>query len=200
MRGVGDTVSIAGIREALAHHEPRSSRRVGSARKAAVAAVLREIAGAPELLFIRRAEHPRDRWSGQMAFPGGRVDPGDADPLSAAIREAHEEVALDLERSAELIGRLSEVSAHRRGSPTPLTIVPFVFELREDVALRPNHEVQETVWVPVGFLAERGNRGSMIWKVGGVPVPMSCYRFEGRVIWGLTLRMVDELLGVIARV
>src|SRR4051812_3842337 len=56
-------------------------------RRAAVAAILRDAAEGPEILFIRRAEHPQDPWSGHMAFPGGREEPGDADLLETAIRE-----------------------------------------------------------------------------------------------------------------
>ena len=64
--------------------------------EAAVAAVLRERPGELELLFIRRAEHADDPWSGDLAFPGGRIDPEDAGPREAAIRETLEELQLDL--------------------------------------------------------------------------------------------------------
>jgi hypothetical protein len=76
--------------------------------------------------------------------------------------------------------------------------VPFVFELKGEPVLAPNQEVQEVLWVPLSFLLDRGNRGHLVWTGRGVPLVMPCYRFEGRVIWGLTLHMLDELLGLLA--
>jgi 8-oxo-dGTP pyrophosphatase MutT (NUDIX family) len=186
------------VKRALARLQSQSARFVPRGRRAAVAAVLREREAALELLFIHRAEHPRDPWSGQMAWPGGRVDDEDPGPLAAALRETREELALDLERDAGFLGALSEVRTHLRRGPGPLSVVPFVFELKGEPALVPNQEVQEALWVPLSFLLERGNRGRMIWTGGGVPLVMPCYRFEGRVIWGLTLHMLDELLELLA--
>jgi 8-oxo-dGTP pyrophosphatase MutT (NUDIX family) len=183
---------------ALAGHTPRLHE---AERRAAVAVVARASESGDELLFIRRAEHPLDPWSGHMAFPGGMVDPGDADALAAARRETREELALDLDGDATLLGRLSDVkpiSLH-----ASLSISPFVFALSASAndgsgqPLVPNHEVQEALWIPWSFLAEPGNRSTFFWSRGGVPVPLPCYRWEDRVIWGLTLRMVDELLELV---
>lgn len=166
-------------------------------RRAAVAVVGRSSEEGDELLFIRRAEHPLDPWSGHMAFPGGMVDPGDADALAAARRETREELSLDLDGTASLLGRLSDVKPI--SLRTSLAIAPFVFALREgDAILAPNDEVQEAVWIPWRFLADPGNRSTYFWTRNGVPVPLPCYRWHDRVIWGLTLRMVDELLALVA--
>lgn len=179
---------------------PRTDPSIPAVKKAAVAAVYRDTPAGAELLFIRRAEHPRDPWSGHMGFPGGRVDAADRDPLATAIRETREELDLDLVVAGELVGRLSEVRTHLAPTAAPRAVVPFVFELREPAAvLRGNHEVEEVIWVPLDFLADRRNRSSMTWIRRGVPLPLPCYRFEGRVIWGLTLRVVDELLEALAR-
>jgi 8-oxo-dGTP pyrophosphatase MutT (NUDIX family) len=164
-------------------------------RRAAVAVVARDGGDGGELLFIRRAEHPLDPWSGHMAFPGGMVDPGDADPLAAARRETREELALDLDADAALLGRLSDVKPlSLRAS---LAISPFVFVLRGAPALLPNDEVQEALWIPWRFFADRANRSTFFWTRNGVPVPMPCYKWGERVVWGLTLRMVDELLELV---
>lgn len=190
--------SLEDVKRALARLRSQPTRFVPPGRRAAVAAVLRERAAGLELLFIHRAEHPMDPWSGQMAWPGGRVDHDDAGPLATALRETREELALDLERDAEFLGALSEVRTHLRRGPGPLSVVPFVFELEGKPVLVPNPEVQEALWVPLSFLLERGNRGRMVWTGRGVPLVMPCYRFEGRVIWGLTLHMLDELLRLLA--
>jgi 8-oxo-dGTP pyrophosphatase MutT (NUDIX family) len=191
---------VQDVARALAGFQPRLRDEVEAQRKAAVAAILRQAAHEVEVLLIRRAEHPRDPWSGHMAFPGGRVDPADATPLAAAVRETREEVGLDLERDARLLGRLSDAITFRRAADVPAAIVPFVFELRGDPPLAINHEVQEAVWVPWSFLADEGNRSWFLWRRQGIPIPMPCYRYGGRVIWGLTLGMLSELVTLVRRV
>ncbi len=193
---MGVPLELAGLADALSRLPARADEDVPVARKAAVAAVLRSAAGTVELLFIRRAEHPRDPWSGQMGFPGGRVDPGDASPLAAALRETREEIGLDLEALGRPLGRLSEVRTHLPLGSVPHSVVPFAFAVEGDPVLRPNEEVQEALWVPLPFLLDCGNRSSITWVRKGLPLPMPCYTFNGRVIWGLTLKIVDELLAV----
>jgi len=162
-----------------------------------VAAVLRPGEDGAEFLFIHRAEDPRDPWSGHMAFPGGRVDPGDADSLAAAVRETNEEVGLDLPTIAETIGRLSDVAAIGRGRPMNMVINPYVFATSSPPPLIPNHEVAAVVWVPASFLADHRNRESMEYQRGGFSLELPCYRYQDRLIWGLTLGMVDELISLV---
>lgn len=162
-------------------------------KQAAVAAVFREEHDL-ELLFIRRAEHPRDPWSGHMAFPGGRVEPTDPDPLSTAQRETREEVGVDLASTGRVVAELSHVPAIARRRPLPLVILPFVFALERAVELTLDpREVQEALWVPWAFLLDETNRERMPYRVAGVETRLPCIPYEGRVIWGLTLKMVDEL-------
>jgi len=184
------------LRERLAvEAEPASA---GVAPSAAVAAVLRDGNGALDLLFIRRAEHRGDPWSGHMAWPGGHVDGTDRSPLAAAVRETREELQLDVERDGELLGALPVVRTHLRSGPGPRHVAPFVFALRGDPPLHPNHEVQEAMWVPLAFLLDRRNRGRFLWLGRGLPVVLPRYRYRGRAIWGLTLRMLDDLLARLA--
>lgn len=191
---MSDRLDLAGLGAALSRLPARTDPDVPAVRKAAVAAVLRDVPGDVELLFIRRAEHPRDPWSGQMGLPGGRVEAEDASPLAAALRETREEIGLDLEALGRPLGRLSEVRTHLPLGSVPHSVVPFPFGVDGDPGLRLNHEVQEALWVPLSFLADRRNRSSFTWVRKGLPLPMPCYTFRGRVIWGLTLRIVDELL------
>lgn len=189
---------LAPLERALERRRGAANEDVPADRKAAVAAILRERSGEVELLFIRRAEHPRDPWSGQMGLPGGRVEPADGSPLDAALRETLEEVGLDLAALGRPLGRLSEVRTHLPLGSVPHSVVPYVFSVVGDPRLAPNEEVQEALWVPFAFLADGRNRSSFTWVRKGLPLPMPCLRYEGRVIWGLTLRIVDELVSVAA--
>ena len=186
--------SLDALRSELENHEPRRLPRTAELTFAAVAAVVRRGIDDVELLFIHRAEDPRDPWSGHMAFPGGRVEAGDRDPLAAAIRETREEVGLDLDLHGAFLGRLSDVAAVGRGRPMSLVVEPFVFSVDGTPRLEPNREVAEVVWVPLGFLLDRSKRSTIPWKHGDVSVELPCYRFDGHVIWGLTFGMVDELI------
>ena len=187
---------LGGIAEALARRKAEEDDGVPAERKAAVAAILREDGAEVRLLLILRAEQPGDPWSGHMGLPGGRVDPGDVSPLAAALRETREELGLDLEALGRPLGRLSEVRTHLPLGSVPHSVVPFVFAIEGDPPLSPNVEVQEALWLPLPFLLDRGNRSWFTWERKGLPLPMPCYRWEGRVLWGLTLKIVDELLEV----
>lgn len=195
-RDVENRSGLAPLARALARRPGAPDESVPADRKAAVAAILRERPGKVELLFIRRAEHPRDPWSGHMGLPGGRVEPADATPLEAALRETLEEIGLDLAALGRPLGRLSEVRTHLPLGSVPHSVVPFAFSVEGDPPLTPNEEVQEALWVPFSFLSDRRNRSSFTWVRKGLPLPMPCLRYEGRVIWGLTLRIVDELVSV----
>ena len=184
-------LSLQGLKRRLAGFHPR---RLEGDRRAAVAAIFRGGPEGAEVLLIHRAENPEDPWSGHLAFPGGRVDPEDENPLAAAVRETIEEVGLDLSRSARLIGRFSDLTAVARGRRLGLVIEPFVFELVEEAPFSLNHEVQEAFWLPLTHLVEPRNRSSLEYAFENGPVELPCYRWQDQVLWGLTLRMLDEVI------
>lgn len=182
-------VDLETIRARLRDVDPRSE----PSPRAAVAAVLREHAGRPEVLFIQRAEHPDDPWSGHMAFPGGRLDPTDDSLERTAVRETHEELGLDLRAHGRLVGRLDDVPTHKTG----LVVRPFVWTLEHLPVLTPNHEVAEVCWVDLPSLmsGERDTGYDLDWKG-------SRHRFPGyavgdRVVWGLTYRMLQIFFEVL---
>jgi 8-oxo-dGTP pyrophosphatase MutT (NUDIX family) len=167
------------------------------APRAAVAAILREspAADGAELFFIQRAEHPSDPWSGHIAFPGGRRDPGDVSLLATAIRETREEAGLDLER-AELIARLPDVPAFSRSKRGRLVVTPWVFALREPAEIVPNREVASTLWVPMASLARGEGKGTYAFTYDEKDYELPCIRLEPgqKVLWGMTYRMLETML------
>jgi 8-oxo-dGTP pyrophosphatase MutT (NUDIX family) len=176
------------VRAALQSRPPQKVMETVSAR-AAVAVVLRDGPGRIEILFIRRAEHPADPWSGHMAFPGGRAEPGDADLRATARRETLEETGIDLEAAAEHLGELDEIRAMARMRPLDFAISPFVYRLRSDVAPAPSHEVRSLHWFPLDELLGPTRRSTMDYDHQGDTLQFPCLRVEELVIWGLTYRM-----------
>jgi 8-oxo-dGTP pyrophosphatase MutT (NUDIX family) len=187
----------AELERSLAVHTPATvTESVGS--RAAVALLLRDTAGGLELLFIRRAEHEGDPWSGHVGFPGGRAEPGEGELLTTAIRETLEETAIDLARDGTLLGRLDEVRAMARGRPVDLAISPFVFRLRQPAEGAPNHEVVSLHWLPLSTLLDSSSRSTVDYVLEEAHLTLPCLRVGGLVIWGLTYRMFDNLRHVLS--
>jgi 8-oxo-dGTP pyrophosphatase MutT (NUDIX family) len=162
--------------------------------RAAVAIVVRDGTDGPQVLLIRRAEHPADAWSGHMAFPGGRQDPEDENLMATAIRETLEEVGLDLGQAGRLLGQLAPLPAVARGRPVGMTIVPFIFELVADAELLYSDEVVEAVWVPLDPLLQGQLRTTFaVDRDSGERVELPAHDVDGRIVWGLTYRMLDSL-------
>jgi 8-oxo-dGTP pyrophosphatase MutT (NUDIX family) len=161
--------------------------------RAAVAMVLRQGEHGLELLFIRRAEHPNDPWSGQMAFPGGRTEPGDVGLRATAIRETSEEIGLALERQGMYLGALDEVRAMARLRPMNLAIAPFVFRLDVSAELTLSDEVTSAHWLPLTRLLDPAARSAYVYEQQGSRIEFPCLRLDGLMIWGLTYRMFVDL-------
>lgn len=154
-----------------------------------MALILRDGPHGIEVLFIRRAEHPHDPWSGQMAFPGGRAEGKDSDLRATAIRETQEELGVDLADAAESLGSLDEVRAMARMRPMNLTITPFVFRLRQPFDPALSDEVTSVHWLPLGDLLGTARRSTMDYAHQGESMQFPCLRIDELVIWGLTYRM-----------
>jgi len=185
--------TIEDVRRALLERPGQPSAAVVSSR-AAVAVIVRP--GAAEgldVLLIRRAEHPRDPWSGQMAFPGGRAEPDDADLSATARREVSEEIGLDLQRDGELLGALDGLQALARMRPMDLTIQPFVFSLHAPAVAEAREEVTSVHWLPLEQLLGETARSIHKRRYGGQTQRFPCLRVDGLVIWGLTYRMLLDL-------
>ena len=147
-----------------------------------------------ELLLIRRARSERDPWSGHMALPGGRRDPDDDSLLETAIRETEEETGVELTGDALHLGRLVEVAPRSVRLPR-LSIHPFVFGVHRSTEARvASVEVAAVHWVPLEELRRPGAAGSVEIGVRGETREFPCFRVEGEVVWGLTFRILSQLL------
>ncbi len=160
--------------------------------RAAVAAIFRPGTDATELLLIQRAKRLGDPWSGQMAFPGGRTDPDDPTPESTAIRETREEIGLELE-PGHAIGTLAEVDGGRATNRLVLVSAHAYWLEGERPLLTPNHEVADTVWVPLPELADPARHIDYYYPAAEASFPGIQLDGDGQVLWGLTLRFVGHL-------
>lgn len=168
--------------------------------RAVVAVILRETAdgGDHELLFIKRSENPDDPWSGHMAFPGGRVEPGDADVLATARRETLEEVGVDLERDGVVLGRLPDIQPVFRSLRMNLVVSALAFGVGGDVVARPRDEVASVHWWRLADLVDPVRAGHISFEHDGVSIEAPCIHIDGQTVWGLTYRMLRDLLSALA--
>ena len=160
-------------------------------RRAAVLVAIEQHPDGPRVLLTKRAAH-LDHHPGQVAFPGGKVDPGDRDDTAAALREAQEEVGLEPSNVAVL----GHLSAHE--TVTGFRVTPVVGQLATNFTPVPEAgEVEEVFHVPLAFLADLANytvearRWNNQWR-RYYTVPYGPYYIWGataRILYGLAERM-----------
>jgi len=189
-------IFLADIERVLAGREPELFSE-HSGIHAAVALVLREEPTGLQVLLIERASHENDPWSGNVCFPGGKVENGDGDARVAAERETLEEVGLDLTQALYL-GRLSDIS----GAFRPIRVSCFVYGIRRVGTLRLNYEVSDAFWVPLTELFDPARHCEATVHFAGRTLTSPAIRLpqDGKpVLWGLTYRMVEQLLELIGK-
>ncbi|MEO8719326.1 MAG: CoA pyrophosphatase [Burkholderiales bacterium] len=160
------------------------------------ASVLVPIVARPDqltMLLTRRTAHLKNH-SGQIAFPGGGAEDGDASAEATALREAHEEIGLDPAR-VELLGRLSDYHTRTDFRVTPVVgLVAPPFELRLDA-----HEVDEAFEVPLSFLLDPANHLRHQREFQGRQVPFYAIPYRDYYIWGATAGMLINLYRFLAQ-
>lgn len=148
-----------------------------------------------ELLLIERAEKEGDPWSGHMALPGGRRQPGDADLLATALRETTEETGLVVDPGA-VLGELDELrpGARRRFS---ITVSPWVAVVDPGARLTlAPAEVETALWVPLPHLASEDAVDELLVELEGEPRSFPALSYQEYVIWGLTHRIIEDFMRI----
>jgi 8-oxo-dGTP pyrophosphatase MutT (NUDIX family) len=186
--------SLADIRRLLANRQP-CLLPTGSLRHAAVALILRSGEAGPEILFIERSRQENDPWSGDLGFPGGKVEADDGEPQMAAQRETFEEIGLDL-REAHYLGRLDDIA----GAHLPVAVSCFVYETKQPAALTLSAEIADVFWAPLQLLSDPDRHRLMTVFFRGERLQRPAIDLrgpEGTVLWGITYRLICQFLQIL---
>jgi mutator protein MutT len=182
---IAEVVAEAGL------HELPVMPPFPEARNAAVLVALVDGERGAEVLLTKRSARLRSH-SGEISFPGGRIEEGETPP-EAALREAFEEVGL-LPDMVSVAGQLSHlntvVSRHY--------IVPVVGTLTERPVLAAfEHEVEKILWVPLAELVQEDTFRAEWWGTPPLGRRMKFFDLDDETIWGATAHVLDELLALV---
>jgi 8-oxo-dGTP pyrophosphatase MutT (NUDIX family) len=169
--------------------DPAVMAAIAAMRSIRTSAVLVPVIARRELtvLFTQRTSHLRDH-SGQVCFPGGKIDDVDASPAAAALREAEEEIALD-RRFVEPLGYLDVHIV-----PSGYRIVPTLALVREGFSVHISRaEVVDAFEVPLAFLMASENHRRERAEWNGLPTRVYAISFGDRTIWGVTAGIIRNL-------
>ncbi len=143
-------------------------------RYAAVGVILKN----DSVLLVKRVEDPRDPWSGQVSFPGGHFESNDLNTLNTAIREVKEEVGIDLTKCSDLICSLT---VQKPSNMPDLKVIPYLFHINsENFNITKSDEIAYPFWADLSILMKQKEREEFF--------------YENNRIWGLTSRILKELL------
>lgn len=195
-----DCETISQILAEKGHHVPEAVAYPADyfCRPPAPASVLIPLfreGGEWRVLYIRRSEHEDDHHSGQVAFPGGKLEDVDRDAFDAALREAQEEIGLEPEQ-VSILGTLKEYH-----TVSNFLVTPVVAEINWPVKLiLDRREVSRVFSIPVSWLANPENH-RVTWrslKGADEEIPVIHFdRYEGELLWGITAKLTVSLLDLI---
>ncbi len=163
-------------------------------RRAAVAMLLRDNDGDTEILLMKRAEHDKDPWSGDLGFPGGSIEESDPTPRAAAERETWEEVGLQLTED-NYLGQSDSLT----GAYLSVHVSCFVYQVANDAEFKLNGEVVELFWIPFKTLLEPQRNQQLTFFYRGRDRKHPVIKLEewsSRPLWGITYRLIDSFLSL----
>jgi 8-oxo-dGTP pyrophosphatase MutT (NUDIX family) len=184
---------------------PRPAPPRSEGRCAAVACVLDDDPNGPRVLMMKRVERAGDPWSGHISLPGGGYQVEDGDLLATAIRETREELGIELD-GARLLGNLPPLHPLTSG-PKGIEVTPFVFQTTQAVEPVCGPEALAAFWLPLDLAASGAINSQFEYAseprgeqapLGRTPTSMKfpAWTYEGHVIWGLTWRILSDLLAL----
>jgi 8-oxo-dGTP pyrophosphatase MutT (NUDIX family) len=147
--------------------------------------------GEYHILFTQRSEQVLHH-KGQISFPGGARSQGDANLRDTALRESREEVGLKA-KDAEIVGELDDTPTTTSGyniSPF-VAFIPYPYKF----VLSP-YEIREIFSIPISVLLQKARKKKESYTFGGQVYVGYSYEYEGRVIWGATAKIVEQLLEI----
>jgi 8-oxo-dGTP pyrophosphatase MutT (NUDIX family) len=187
---------IPPLEDLLTADDLEKQRVAASAGELMPAAVLLLVVNRPQeptVVFTQRTAHLADH-AGQISFPGGRVEEGDAGPAHTALREAREEVGID-PAGVEILGELPDYH-----TSTGYRVRPVVGWAEPPAAWSPDpHEVAEVFEVPLAFLLETANHRYESAFYRGRLRHYWAMPWQGRFIWGATAGMLVTFQRIVAR-
>jgi 8-oxo-dGTP pyrophosphatase MutT (NUDIX family) len=189
-----DRVNLIEVLRSELSKQPQILSQEWRARPAAVLIPIYWYAGDWNLLYTRRTDSVESH-SGQVSFPGGMIEPQDQGALDAALREAGEEIGIQVQ-DVDILGHLNNFL-----TITQFDIKPFVGVISWPYPLQINHEeVARIFGVPLSWLSKPSNIEVRERKIptSGSEIPIYFFRpFEGEVIWGATARITIHLLEIL---
>ena len=146
----------------------------------------------PRVLLMKRAERHGDPWSGHISLPGGRHEPFDGDLHATAVRETREELGIEL-AGARFLGQLPPLHPRTSG-PNGIEVTPFVFLTEVTVEATCGPEALAAFWLPLETAAAGAFDSTYTYPDSGMTFPS--WTYDGHVIWGLTWRILGDVLAV----
>jgi 8-oxo-dGTP pyrophosphatase MutT (NUDIX family) len=140
-----------------------------------------------EILFVKRAERSSDPWSGQTALPGGKRNPEDENLKETVIRETFEETGINLLENCIFLGVMDPLRSIKRPE---MKIIPFIFLQKKKQKIELNEELTGYFWIKLVELTRK--KSVFKYKLKDHPA----YIIKSQVIWGLTRKIVDNLLSI----